>query len=142
MTRWQPVTVNNFVTLARFHYYDGTGCHRVMAAFVVQCGRPGEDESAPGYTIADELPAPGEYAEGVVAMANTGQPNSGSCQFFINTVHNGYLDFFSPGPSKHPVFGRVTSGMDVVNKIGSARTDAGDRPSTPIQMVKVTIAGA
>ncbi len=74
-------------------------------------------------------------------MANTGQPNSGSCQFFINTVHNGYLDFFSPGASKHPVFGRVTVGMDVVNKIGSTKTDAGDRPSTPIQMIKVTVTG-
>jgi cyclophilin family peptidyl-prolyl cis-trans isomerase len=75
-------------------------------------------------------------------MANTGQANSGSCQFFINTVHNSYLDFFTPGPSKHPVFGKVTQGMDVVNKIGSIKTDAGDRPQPPVQMIKVTVNGA
>ena len=72
-------------------------------------------------------------------MANTGRPNSGSCQFFINTVHNQYLDWFSPGASKHPVFGKVTSGMDVVKQIETTQTGAGDRPTTPIQMVKVTV---
>ena len=61
------------------------------------------------------------------------------CQFFINTVHNAYLDWFSAGPSKHPVFGKVTSGMDVIKKIESAQTGAGDRPVTPLQMVKVTV---
>jgi len=72
-------------------------------------------------------------------MANTGSPNSGSCQFFINTVHNSYLDWFTPGASKHPVFGKVTKGMDVVKKIETAPKASGDRPSPPIQMVKVTI---
>jgi cyclophilin family peptidyl-prolyl cis-trans isomerase len=75
-------------------------------------------------------------------MANTGRPNSGSCQFFINTVHNDYLDWFTPGASKHPVFGKVVSGMDVVKKIGSAPTERGDRPKTPIQMIKITVQGA
>jgi cyclophilin family peptidyl-prolyl cis-trans isomerase len=71
-------------------------------------------------------------------MANAG-PNSGSSQFFINTVHNKYLDFFSPGPSKHPVFGKIIHGMDVVSKIEMTPTDAGDRPSTPVKMLSVTI---
>jgi cyclophilin family peptidyl-prolyl cis-trans isomerase len=71
-------------------------------------------------------------------MANTGRPNSGSCQFFINTVHNAYLDWFTPGPSKHPVFGKVVSGMDIVKKIETAPSQ-NDRPKPPIQMVKVTI---
>ena len=75
-------------------------------------------------------------------MANTGQANSGSCQFFINAAHNDYLDWFSPGPSKHPVFGKVTSGMDVVKKIEITPTDAGDRPETPVKMVKITVSGA
>jgi len=72
-------------------------------------------------------------------MANTGRPNSGSCQFFINTKHNDFLDWFSPGQSKHPVFGKVTSGMEIVNKIGTSPTNAGDRPLEPIQMIKVTV---
>ena len=72
-------------------------------------------------------------------MANTGRPNSGSCQFFINTVHNQYLDWFSPGPSKHPVFGKVKSGMDVINQIETTETGPGDRPKTPVQMVKITV---
>jgi cyclophilin family peptidyl-prolyl cis-trans isomerase len=72
-------------------------------------------------------------------MANTGQPNSGSSQFFINAKHNSYLDFFTPGPSKHPVFGRVTSGDDVVKQIETTPTDARDRPVTPVQVIKVTV---
>ena len=66
-------------------------------------------------------------------------PDSGSCQFFINTVHNSYLDWFSPGQSKHPVFGKVTAGMDVVKAIEKTPTDAEDRPKTPVKMIKVTV---
>jgi cyclophilin family peptidyl-prolyl cis-trans isomerase len=72
-------------------------------------------------------------------MANTGQPNSGGAQFFINTKHNSYLDWFTPGASKHPVFGKITGGMEVVRAIESAQTDQRDRPKTPIKMVKVTV---
>jgi cyclophilin family peptidyl-prolyl cis-trans isomerase len=75
-------------------------------------------------------------------MANTGAPNSGSSQFFINTKHNAFLDFFTPGASKHPVFGRVIAGMDVVKKIESTPTDDDDRPRTPVKMIKVTVAEA
>ena len=72
-------------------------------------------------------------------MANTGEPNTGSCQFFINTAHNPYLDFFTPGPSKHPVFGRIVEGLDVLKKIEKTRTDGGDRPLTPVRMNKITV---
>ena len=76
---------------------------------------------------------------GTLSMANTGAPNSGSCQFFINTVHNSFLDWFSPGASKHPVFGKVVEGMDVVKKIEKGPTDANDRPRTPVKMIRVTV---
>jgi cyclophilin family peptidyl-prolyl cis-trans isomerase len=71
-------------------------------------------------------------------MANAG-PNSGSSQFFINTVANPYLDWFSPGGSKHPVFGKVIAGMDVVKKLEKTPTDGNDRPKTPAKMIKVTV---
>lgn len=72
-------------------------------------------------------------------MANTGQPNSGGSQFFINTVHNSFLDFFDKStPSQHPVFGRVVSGMDVIMAINTARTRQ-DRPIEPIKMISVTV---
>lgn len=95
----------------------------------------------PDGTIADEHPPNAKISNepGTLSMANTGRPNSGSCQFFVNTVHNDFLDWFSPGQSKHPVFGRVTDGMDVVNAIGKTPTSAGDRPKTPVKMVKVTV---
>jgi cyclophilin family peptidyl-prolyl cis-trans isomerase len=72
-------------------------------------------------------------------MANTGRPNSGSCQFFINTKHNDFLDWFSSGQSKHPVFGRVVDGMDVLSSIESTTTESGDRPSEPVQMLRITV---
>jgi cyclophilin family peptidyl-prolyl cis-trans isomerase len=72
-------------------------------------------------------------------MANTGRPNSGGSQFFINTKHNSFLDWFSPGQSKHPVFGRVTEGMDVVRSIESAKTSPQDRPLTPVKVERITI---
>ena len=72
-------------------------------------------------------------------MANTGTPNSGSCQFFINTVHNDFLDWFSSGQSKHPVFAKVVDGLDVIGQIESSPTSAGDRPTEPIKMISVTV---
>jgi cyclophilin family peptidyl-prolyl cis-trans isomerase len=74
-------------------------------------------------------------------MANTGQPNSGGSQFFVNTVHNAYLDWFSPGASKHPVFGKVTQGADTVKKIEQTPTDGRDNPTTPVKVSKVTVEG-
>ena len=148
-----PITAGNFITLAKEGFYNGLHFHRVIPNFMIQFGCPHSKDpqsrragtgDSPHGRIQDEHPASARISNepGTLSMANTGQPNSGSCQFFINTVHNAYLDFFTPGASKHPVFGRVTQGMDVVNKIGSTKTDGSDRPATPIQMISITVNGA
>jgi cyclophilin family peptidyl-prolyl cis-trans isomerase len=148
-----PITAGNFIKLAKAGFYDGLHFHRVIPNFMIQFGCPNSKDpqsrragtgDSPHGRIPDEHPANAKMSNepGTLSMANTGQPNSGSCQFFINTVHNAYLDFFSPGPSKHPVFGKVTQGMDVVSKIGSTKTESGDRPNPPVQMIKITVTGA
>jgi cyclophilin family peptidyl-prolyl cis-trans isomerase len=145
-----PETAGNFVKLAKAGFYDGLHFHRVIKGFMIQFGCPHSRDAnspragtgnGPNGTIKDEHPADAKISNepGTLSMANTGQPNSGSCQFFINTVHNAYLDWFSPGPSKHPVFGRVTAGMDVVKKIGKTPTSDGSKPVTPVQMIKITV---
>jgi cyclophilin family peptidyl-prolyl cis-trans isomerase len=145
-----PDTAANFVKLAKSGFYDGLHFHRVINGFMIQFGCPHSKDAtspragtgnAPGGTIKDEHPANAKISNepGTLSMANTGQANSGSCQFFINTVHNAYLDWFTPGPSKHPVFGKIVSGLDVVKKIETTPTAAGDRPKTPVQMIKVTV---
>ncbi len=145
-----PITAGNFIELARSGFYDGLHFHRVIQGFMIQFGCPHSRDpespragtgNAPSGTIPDEHPPEARLSNepGTLSMANTGRPNSGSCQFFINTVHNAYLDWFTPGPSKHPVFGKVISGMDVVRKIEQTPTDGRDRPTTPVQMLKVTI---
>src|SRR5215203_764054 len=143
-----PITAGNFIKLAKAGFYDGLHFHRVISGFMIQFGCPHSRDpnspragtgNGPDGTIKDEHPENAKLSNepGTLSMANTGSPNSGSCQFFINTVHNPYLDFFTPGPSKHPVFGRVTGGMDVVTKIEKTRTDGGDRPLTPVKMNRV-----
>ena len=145
-----PITAGNFVKLAKSGFYDGLHFHRVINGFMCQFGCPYSKDpkssragtgDGPDGTIKDEHPANAKLSNepGTLSMANTGEPNSGSSQFFINTKHNASLDFFTPGPSKHPVFGRVVSGMDVVTKIEKTPTDAGDRPRTPVKMIKVTV---
>jgi cyclophilin family peptidyl-prolyl cis-trans isomerase len=145
-----PLTAGNFVKLAKNGFYDGLHFHRVIDKFMLQFGCPHSRDpksaragtgNGPDGTIKDEHPANAKLSNepGTLSMANTGAPNSGSCQFFINTVHNSYLDWFSPGASKHPVFGRVIDGMDVVHKIEKTQTDGSDRPVTPVKMNKVTI---
>jgi len=145
-----PITAGNFVKLAKSGFYDGLHFHRVIKDFMIQFGcefskdpnspRCGTGDSPFG-KIQDEHPAAHKLSNepGTLSMANTGRPNSGGAQFFINTVDNARLDWFSPGPSKHPVFGKVTTGMEVVRKIEAAPTAPGDRPKTPIKMIKVTI---
>jgi cyclophilin family peptidyl-prolyl cis-trans isomerase len=145
-----PITAGNFVKLAKSGFYDGLHFHRVIKDFMVQFGcefskdpnspRCGTGDSPFG-KIQDEHPPAHQISNqpGTLSMANTGRPNSGGAQFFINTVDNSRLDWFSPGPSKHPVFGTVTEGMDTIKKIETAQTGAGDRPRTPIKMIKVTI---
>jgi len=143
-----PLTAGNFVKLAKSGFYDGLHFHRVIDGFMLQFGCPHSKDPAspragtgdgPQGTIQDEHTARLSNEPGTLSMANTGRPNSGSCQFFINTVHNSYLDWFSPGASKHPVFGKVIEGMDVVKKIETTPTDGDDRPRTPVKMVKVTV---
>ena len=148
-----PITANNFITLAQQGFYDGLHFHRVINGFMAQFGCPFSRDpkspragtgDGPDGTIPDEHPPNAKISNepGTLSMANTGRPNSGSCQFFINTVHNAYLDWFSPGASRHPVFGKVIEGMDVVQKIEKTKTDSGDRPLTPVRMNKVTVQGA
>ena len=113
------------------------GCPHSSDPTSPRCGTGGP----PNGTIQDEHPADAKLSNepGTLSMANTGQPNSGGSQFFINTVHNGYLDWFTPGPSKHPVFGRVIEGMDVVQAIEATPTAAGDRPRTPVKVNRITV---
>jgi len=121
----------------------------VIPGFMVQFGcKYSKDPSSPNCgrgdspfgRIKDEHPPEHKLSNepGTLSMANSG-PNSGGAQFFINTVHNAYLDWFTPGQSKHPVFGKIVSGMDVVKKIETAPTNPGDRPKTPVKMIKVTV---
>jgi cyclophilin family peptidyl-prolyl cis-trans isomerase len=145
-----PLTAGNFIKLAKAGFYNGLHFHRVISNFMIQFGCPHSKDpnspragtgNGPDGTIKDEHPPDAKFSNepGTLSMANTGQPNSGSCQFFINTKHNAYLDWFSPGASKHPVFGKITTGMDVVKKIETTPTAAGDRPKTPVQMIKITV---
>jgi len=122
-----PVTVNNFIYLAGLGFYDGLTFHRVIDGFMIQGGDPlGNGTGGPGYQFKDEISANNKNVRGSIAMANSGQNTNGS-QFFINQVDNDYLD------DKHTVFGNVTSGLDVVDKIASMENSA------PVVINKVTI---
>lgn len=106
-----PKTVNNFVVLARYHYYDGLVFHRIINGFMCQGGCPqGSGMGGPGYRFEDELPAHGQYELGSIAMANAG-PNTNGSQFFITHLATPHLD------GRHTVFGKVTSGQDVVDAV-------------------------
>ena len=146
-----PVTAGNFLKLAKSGFYDGLHFHRVINNFMIQFGCPYSKDPTdrragtggpPSGNIQDEFTAKLSNEPGTLSMANTGAPNSGGSQFFINTKHNSYLDWFSPGPSRHPGFGKVTEGYDVVQKIERTPTGDGDRPQTPVQVKKITIQGA
>lgn len=129
-----PKTVNNFVFLARFHYYEGVIFHRVIPDFVIQGGDPeGSGRGGPGYRFEDELPAPGRYEVGSLAMANAG-PNTNGSQFFVITGASGVRL-----PPSYSLFGKVVKGMEVVHQIENARTGPGDRPVEPVEMLRVTV---
>jgi cyclophilin family peptidyl-prolyl cis-trans isomerase len=129
-----PKTVNSFVFLARYRAYEGVPFHRVIPDFVVQGGdvELGTGSGGPGYEFADELPEAGEYEIGSVAMANSG-PNTNGSQFFVVTGENGVSL-----PPNYSLFGKVTSGMDVVKKI-ETDGDASGTPKVVHKIVKVTI---
>jgi peptidylprolyl isomerase len=125
-----PVTAGNFESLVRKGFYDGIIFHRVIDGFMIQGGDPtGTGMSGPGYVIKDEFTNNNRNTRGTISMANAG-PNTGGSQFFINLVNNNHLD------TKHPVFGKVVEGMDVVDKIGKTKTGAGNRPVQNVTIIR------
>jgi peptidylprolyl isomerase len=124
-----PVTAGNFESLVKKGYYDGVILHRVIDGFMIQGGDPtGTGRSGPGYVIKDEFTNHNRNNRGTISMANAG-PDTGGSQFFINLVDNNFLD------SKHPVFGTVVEGMDIVDRIGKVKTGPGDRPLQNVTII-------
>ena len=131
-----PKTVNNFVFLARYHYYEGIVFHRVIPGFVLQGGDPtGNGTGGPGYRFEDELPAPGRYELGSLAMANAG-PNTNGSQFFVISGPDGMRL-----PPQYSLFGKVVSGLDVVATIDALGSRSG-KPSELVTIESVTITEA
>ena len=130
-----PKTVENFEKLARDGFYEGVIFHRVIPDFMIQGGDPtGTGMGGPGYEFEDEFNEH-RVVRGALAMANAG-PNTNGSQFFIVTAEaTPWLD------GKHTVFGRVTSGMDVVDRIADAERDANDRPLEPVTIERVELGG-
>ena len=128
-----PKTVGNFKKLASEGFYDNLIFHRVIEDFMIQGGCPqGTGTGGPGYTFEDEI-NPHKVVRGALAMANAG-PNTNGSQFFIVTTEEApWLD------GKHTVFGEVRDGMDVVNTIGTTRTDGSDRPVEPITIETIEL---
>lgn len=134
-----PNTVNNFISLVKKGFYDGTIFHRVIPGFMIQGGDPdGTGMGGPGYSISGEFSQNGfdnklKHTAGVLSMARAQDPNSAGSQFFIMVADATHLD------GAYAAFGKVTEGMDVVNEIVSVPTGANDRPKTPPVMKKVTV---
>lgn len=134
-----PVAAQNFVNLATAGFYDGVGFHRLVPGFVIQGGDPqGTGFGGPGYTIPDE-DVVGTYGRGIVAMARSSQPNSQSSQFFI-VLDDGARDDLEAS-NQYAIFGKVISGMEVVDDIADEPTggDSGDSAITPVKMIRVTV---
>ena len=132
-----PRTVNNFVTLARYHYYDGIIFHRIIKNFVIQGGDPtGTGRGGPGYRFTDELDPPVRYQLGSLAMANAG-PNTNGSQFFIISGPDGVRL-----PPNYSPFGQVVKGIDVVEQLQSVKTDRNDRPLEDVVIQSITVTEA
>ena len=132
-----PATVNNFVVLARYHYYDNLVFHRVIKGFMCQGGDPqGTGTGGPGYKFDDELPKPGRYEIGSLAMANAG-PNTNGSQFFIVSGRSGV-----GLPPSYSLFGKVVKGLDVVAAMEAVPTGRNDRPTEDLVINSVTITEA
>jgi cyclophilin family peptidyl-prolyl cis-trans isomerase len=128
-----PITTNNFVFLARWHYFDGIVFHRVIPGFVLQGGDPtGTGTGGPGYKFKDELPKAGRYELGSLAMANSGADTNGSQFFVISGPHGVAL------PPKYSLFGKVVAGLDVVAAIDAIGTESG-KPKERVVIESVTI---
>jgi len=162
-----PRTASNFIDLCQSGFYNGIHFHRVIPGFMDQFGCPhardpkhrqagtgnpddgtfknlatGEMEKRfHGGNIKDENISRDTNAPGTLSMANTGSKDSGGSQFFLNVANNKNLDWFTDGQSKHPVFGKVTEGYDILVQISKVKTDANDNPATPIKMNSITITG-
>ena len=135
-TDTSPITVNNFVNLSNDGYYNDVIFHRVIKGFMIQGGDPsgtghGDMGKYPGYDFEDELDNPMNYEKGIVAMANRG-PNTNGSQFFI--MHEDY-----PLPYQYTIFGKVLSGLDVVDAIGNVQTGENDKPNEDVVILNVKI---
>ena len=131
-----PITAGNFKKLVQQGFYDNLIFHRVISGFMIQGGDPeGTGAGGPGYTIKDEYTGTNldQNLRGTIAMAKSQAPNSAGSQFFINLVDNHFLD------GKYSVFGKVVSGMDVVDSIATVKTDSNDKPLTDVKIIKATI---
>ena len=161
-----PITASNFIDLAKTGFYNGVHFHRVIPGFMDQFGCPnardpnsssagqggppdgtfknlvsGATESRTrGGNIKDENISKDSNAAGTLSMANTGQPNSGGSQFFLNVANNANLDWFSGGQSKHPVFGKIIDNYDLCVEISKVKT-RNDNPVNPVKMESITIEG-
>ena len=130
-----PITAGNFKKLVEEGFYDGVIFHRIIDGFMIQGGDPtGTGMGGPGYNIEDEFTHEGGNRNSpyTISMANAG-PNTGGSQFFINLVDNNFLD------GKHPAFGKVVEGMDVVDKIAAVQTDANDKPLEDVIIISAEI---
>ena len=130
-----PVTSGNFQSLVEKGFYNNVIFHRVINGFMIQGGDPtGTGAGGPGYAIKDEFTHKGgnKNDRGTISMANSG-PNTGGSQFFINLVNNNFLD------TKHPAFGKVVEGMDLVDAIAKVETDSGDRPLEEVKIIKAEV---
>ncbi|OGJ12679.1 peptidylprolyl isomerase [Candidatus Pacearchaeota archaeon RBG_19FT_COMBO_34_9] len=128
-----PITAGNFQKLVEQGFYDEVIFHRIIDGFMIQGGDPtGTGTGGPGYEIKDEFKGEQKNNRGTIAMANAG-PNTGGSQFFINLVNNNFLD------GKHPVFGKVIEGMDVIDKIAKVETDANDKPLEDVKIIKASL---
>ena len=136
-----PNTAENFKKLAASGFYNGTRFHRIIEGFMIQGGDPQSADiskkdfwgtGGPGYQFADEIKPTNNNSVGTISMANAG-PNTNGSQFFINTADNSFLN------PKHTVFGKVTEGMDIVEKISQSPTDDRDRPLEDVIISKITI---
>lgn len=128
-----PITTGNFKSLIEKGFYDGTIFHRIIDGFMIQGGDPeGTGYGSPGYTIKDEFTSHNNNDRGTIAMANSG-PNTGGSQFFINLENNNFLD------DKHPVFGKVVDGLNIVDAIGKVKTGASDRPLQDVKIIRIRI---
>ena len=130
-----PITTKNFEDLVSKGFYNGVIFHRVIDNFMIQGGDPtGTGMGDPGYKIQDEFTNTNldQNNRGTISMANAG-PNTGGSQFFINLVNNNFLD------GKHPVFGKVIEGMDVIDKIAKVEKNAQDKPLEDVTIIKASI---